>query len=332
MGTVPLTIPRLRQGSYFPSFLQARRRWEKAFVAVVAEAYLQGVSTRRVDELVKAMGCEGISKSEVSRMAGELDRDVAVFRNRVLTKAYPSMYLDAIYVKARDNGRVRSHAVLVAYGVSESGEREVLGAEVAPGEMEPAWNAFLARLVERGLRGVRLVISDDHAGLKAARRGVLNGTSWQRCTVHFRRNILALLPKPVQGLVAGMLRTVFGQPDRATAKEAMGRVLTYLERYPKAYDVVVGGEDDVLTYMDFPSAHWRQIHSTNPLERLNREIRRRTDVVGIFPNEAALLRLVASILVEQNDEWAVSRRYFSLESMAQLRKEVVEAPALSKAA
>lgn len=321
MGAMELPIPKLRTGSYFPSFLDARRRWERAFVVAVAEAYLLGISTRRVDDLVKAMGCEGISKSEVSRMAGELDRDVAAFRNRLLTQAVPYVYVDAIYVKARQDGRVRSMAVLVAYGVCEDGHREVLGAEVAPGEMDAAWRNFLGRLVERGLRGVRLVIADDHAGLKKAVRAVLNGTSYQRCTVHFRRNVLSLLPKTVQGLVAGLLRTVFAQPDRASAKDAMTKALRYLEKYPRAHEVAANGEDDVVTYMDFPSQHWRQLHSTNPLERLNREIRRRTDVVGIFPNEGALERLVASILVEQNDEWAVSRRYFSQESMASLRPE-----------
>jgi transposase-like protein len=331
LGAIDLAIPKLRQESYFPSFLTARRRMERAFVAVIAEAYVLGVSTRRVDDLVKAMGCEGISKSEVSRMAQELDHGVAAMKNRRLTQAYPYVYLDATWLKVRENGQVRSMAVLVAFGVGESGERQVLGVDVAPGEMAAAWRDFLEGLVARGLRGVRMVISDDHLGLKAAVMRTVNGCSWQRCTVHFQRNVLSLLPKSVQRLVGGMLRTAFQQADRKQAKEAMGKVLAFLDKYPRAAQVVAMGEDDVLTYMDFPSAHWRQVHSTNPLERLNREIKRRTNVVGIFPNPAAALRLVGAILAEQDDEWAVSRRYFSLESMAAVHSEAKEVRELQAA-
>jgi len=321
LGTVELAIPKLRQGSYFPTFLEPRRRWEKAFVSVVAESYVLGVSTRKVDELVKALGAQGISKSEVSRMAAVLDGQVDEFRNRPLTKACPYVFLDALYIKVREGQHVVSKAVLVAYGVAETGERDVLGCTVAAGEMEDAWKSFLTSLLDRGLQGVRLVISDNHAGLKRAIRGVLNGVSWQRCMVHFLRNVLTRVPRKTQGMVAALLRTVFAQPSLADAQEAMGKALDVLDRqFPEAARVVRDGEEDVLTHMSFPTAHWRQIRSTNPLERLNREIRRRTDVVGIFPTSGSALRLIGMVLVEQSDEWAVGRRYFSLESMELLTK------------
>ena len=320
LGTLRLGIPKLRQGSYMPSFLEPRRRWERAFVNVVSEAYVLGVSTRKVEELVESMGARGMSKSEVSRMAAELDTQVNEFRRQPLEKEYPYMYLDALYVKVREGGRVVSKAALVAYGVAETGEREVLGVDVAAGEMESAWKSFLESLVSRGLRGVELVISDNHSGLRKAIRAVMNGSSWQRCTVHFMRNVLARVPRTAQGMVSALVRTVFQQPSYEEARAAMGKALATLEpKYPEAAEVVREAEDDVLSHMSFPSAHWRQIRSTNPLERLNKEIRRRTDVVGIFPNAASSLRLIAMVLVEQNDEWAVGRRYFSLESMAQLR-------------
>jgi transposase-like protein len=318
MGTVDLAIPRVRQGSYFPSFLEPRRRWEKAFVNVVSEAYVLGVSTRKVEDLVEAMGARGMSKSTVSRMSEDLDAQVREFRERRLEKACPYLWLDALYVKVREGSRVVSHAVLVAYAVTEEGEREIVGVEVAAGEMESCWRSFLAGLIGRGLRGVRLVISDAHTGLKAAIRAVLNGTSWQRCTVHFARNVCAFLPKSAQGVVGAALSNVFKQPSRPEATDAMSKVLTLLERYPKAADVARLAEDDVLAFMSFPEKHWRQLHSTNPLERQNREIRRRTDVIGIFPTDDSVLRLVGMLLIEQNDAWAVGRRYFSQESMANL--------------
>jgi transposase-like protein len=319
LGTLDLSIPKLRQGSYFPSFMTPRRRWEQAFVNVVSEAYVLGISTRKVEGLVEAMGAKGMSKSEVSRMAASLDEYVTEFRNRPLTGSFPYLWLDAVYIKVRDGARTVSKAVLVAYGVSDEGQREVLGVEVADSEMEMAWRHFIERLVKRGLKGVLLVISDAHTGLKNAIRAVLNGVTWQRCRVHFMRNVLAKTPKKLQGIVLATLKHVFAQGSRAEARTAMKTAITALrEKVPAVAELVEGAEDDVLNYMSFPDKHWRQIHSTNPLERLNKEIRRRTDVVGIFPNEAAVVRLIAMILVEQNDEWAVGKRTFSLESMEAL--------------
>ncbi|MFN3684673.1 MAG: IS256 family transposase [Fimbriimonadaceae bacterium] len=316
MGTLPLAIPRVRQGTYFPSFLEPRRRWEQAFVNVVSEAYVLGVSTRKVEELVEAMGAKGMGRSEVSRMSAVLDEDVRAFRERRLEQAYPYLWLDALYVKVREGGRTVSKAVLVATGVAANGYREVVGVEVASGEMETCWRAFLEHLVGRGLSGVQLVSSDAHAGLRKAIAGVLNGTTWQRCSVHFLRNVLALLPKSAQRLAAGAFRTAFDQTNLAAAREYFGKAIQLLEsKHPKAADCAREAEEDVLAFMSFPEIHWRQIRSTNPLERLNKEIRRRTDVVGIFPNDASLLRLVTMLLVEQHDEWTVTRRYFSVESM-----------------
>lgn len=334
LGTVDLRIPKLREGSYLPSFLDPRRRWEQAFVSVVCEAYVLGVSTRKVDELVKAMGAQGMSKSEVSRLCATLDEDVQAFRRRQLDKAYPYLWLDAVYLKVRDGKQVVSKATLVAYGVSEFGEREVIGVEVADGEMEDAWRGFLGGLVARGLRGVRLVISDAHIGLRKGIRGALNGVAWQRCTVHFMRNVLCRVPKAAQGFVAAALKTIFSQSSQEGAREALHKAVELLRpKYPAAATVVEEAEEDVLSYMSFPDQHWRQIHSTNPLERQNKEIRRRTDVVGIFPNPASALRLVTMLLVEQNDEWAVNKRYFSLHSMELLKTlPATEALALEAAA
>lgn len=322
VGTVNLAIPKVRQGSYFPGFLEPRRRWEQAFVNVVATAYVEGVSTRKVESLVEAMGAKGMSKSEVSRMAASLDEQVQAFRERRLDHTeFPYTWLDAIYVKVREGGRIVSKAVLVAFGVNGQGEREVLGVQVSQGEMEWAWRGFLQSLVERGLKGVRLVMSDAHTGLRGAIRGVLNGTTWQRCYVHFIRNVLSHVPKSMQGFVAAALRNVFAQTTIEHAHEAMTKVIELLERkHPQVAELVREAEDDVLAYFSFPEAHRRQIRSTNPLERLNKEIRRRVRVVGIFPNDAAVLRLVGMLLVEQHDEWAASdRRYFSAASMHQLR-------------
>ena len=320
VGTVDLQVPKLRRGSYFPSFLEPRRRWEKAFVNVVSEAYVLGVSTRRVEELVEAMGAKGMSKSEVSRMAVVLDEQVRAFRTRPLgDRTWPYLWLDALYLKVREGGRVVSKAVLVAYGVDHTGERQVLGCEVASGEMQACWKAFLERLVDRGLSGTLLVVSDAHTGLRAAIRAVLNGVAWQRCTVHFLRNVLSRLPRKAQSFASAAVRAIFQQPDRASAREAVTRAIELLEpRYPDAAAVISSAEDDVLAYMEFPEKHRRQLKSTNPLERLNREIRRRTDVVGIFPNDASVLRLVTMLLAEQNDEWAVGRRYFSEGSMSEM--------------
>jgi putative transposase len=320
MGTVDLKIPKLREGSYLPSFLEPRRRWEQAFVNVVSEAYVLGVSTRKVDELVKALGSNGISKSEVSRIAKVLDEEVDAFRKRALTKAYPYLWLDALYLKIREGKHVVSKAALIAYAVNECGEREVIGISIADGEMEDCWRTFLAGLVERGLQGVRLVISDAHVGLRKAIRAVLNGASWQRCTVHFMRNVLSRVPKSAQGFVAAALKGIFSQPTHEEAKTALRKAVELLAvKYPAAAALLEEAEHDVLSYLSFPEKHWRQLHSTNPLERQNREIRRRTDVVGIFPNVASALRLVTMLLVEQHDEWAVNRRYFSLESMQALK-------------
>lgn len=329
LGTLELKIPKLREGSYFPCFLTPRRRWEQAFVSVVSEAYIKGVSTRKVDELVKAMGAGGMSKSEVSRLCATLDEEVEAFRTRKLDKAYPYLWLDAIYLKVRDGKHVRSQATLIAYGVSESGEREVLGVEVADGEMEDAWRSFLGGLVARGLRGVQLAISDAHQGLRKGIQGVLNGVAWQRCTVHFMRNVLARVPKAAQGFVAAALKGIFSQPSQKEARQALRKAVELLRaKYPAAAAIVEEAEEDVLAYMAFPEKHWRQIHSTNPLERQNREIRRRTDVVGIFPNRASAMRLVVMLLVEQNEDWAVNRRYFSLESMQLLVATPTNAPEL----
>jgi transposase-like protein len=320
LGTLPLEIPKLRHGSYFPSFLAPRRRWEQAFVNVVSEAYVLGVSTRKVEGLVEAMGARGMSRSEVSRMAEVLDAEVTAFRERSLEeRSYPYLWLDALFLKVRVNKRVTSRAVLVAYGVNRDGEREIIGVSVAPGEMATAWKAFLASLVERGLHGVQLVISDAHAGLRKAIHSVLNGCSWQRCTVHFLRDVMSHLPRSAQTLAGAALKNIFKQPTEREARDALKRAIALLdEHHPAAAEVVRLGEDDVLTYMSFPEKHWRQLHSTNPLERQNKEIRRRTDVVGIFPSEASALRLVAMLLIEQNDEWAVGKRYFSRESMGAL--------------
>ena len=319
VGTLKLRIPKLRQGSYFPSLLEPRRRAEKALLAVVQEAYVHGVSTRKVDELVEALGMQGVSKSEVSRICKELDEVVLAFKERQLDAAYPYVWLDATFPKVREGGRVRNMALVLAIGVRDNGEREVLGFDIGLSEDKAFWTDFLRRLVARGLRGVQLVISDAHEGLKQAIEQVLTGATWQRCRVHVMRNILSQVPKSSQGMVSAIIRTVFAQPSYEAAKSQLQRVVNELSgRFPKAMEILKAAEEDVLAYMTFPKAHWQQIHSTNPLERLNREIRRRTDVVGIFPNRESVIRLVGAILLEQQDEWSVGRRYFSLESMAQL--------------
>jgi putative transposase len=320
VGTIDLKVPRARDGGFIPSILEPRKRGEKALTAVIQEAYVSGVSTRRVDDLVKALGIDGVSKSQVSRICQELDEEIDRFRGRRIGAANPYVWLDATYLKVRENGQVVSVAVVIAIGVKESGEREVLGWDIGPSEDGAFWTQFLRGLVSRGLSGVRLVISDAHEGLKGAISTVLQGASWQRCRVHFIRNALALVPKSAQQMVAATIRTVFFQPDAASARETWRKVAdTLRNRYPKLAGLMDGAEADVLAYTIFPPEHWRQIWSNNPLERLNREVKRRTDVVGIFPNSKAASRLVGAILAEQNDEWMVSRKYLSAESLAKLK-------------
>ncbi len=316
-GTVHLEIPKLRRGSFMPVLLEPRRRADRALVNVVAQAYLQGVSTRKVDDLVRAMGVDGMDKSTVSRLAAVLDEDVAAFRERKLTEAYPYLWLDATFPKVREGGRVIGMALMIAVGVSAQGNRTVLGVDLACGESGDNWRAFLGSLVDRGLQGVQLVTSDDHKGLRAAVDSVLVGSSWQRCTVHFVRNAVAQAPKHAQPAVSALVRQIFAQPDAAGARAQLGQTASTLqERFPKVSEMLLKAEADLLAHMTFPLAHWRQIRSTNGLERLNREVARRTDVVGIFPDRDAVIRLAGALLAEQDDEWATGRRYFSVESMA----------------
>jgi transposase-like protein len=326
MGTIELAIPKVRPGTYFPSLLQPRRRAEHALLAVVQEAYVHGVSTRKVDDLVRALGVDGISKSEVSRICGELDTAVTAFRTRAITGEHRYVWLDATYHKVRVDGRVISQATVVAIGVTSEGERQVLGVDVGPSEDRAFWTAFLRGLVKRGLTGVRLVISDAHTGLKQAISTVLTGASWQRCRVHFMRNLLATVPQGAREAIAAIVRTIFAQPDHASALTQLRKVADGLRpKFPKTAALLEDAAEDVLAYRHLPSEHHRQLHSTNPLERLNKEIKRRSNVVGIFPNPAALIRLVGAVLLEQDDEWMVAeRRYFSVESMSRLT-----APALS---
>ena len=316
-GAIDLKIPKLRKGSYFPAFLEPRKTSEKALVAVIQEAYVAGVSTRSVDDLVQAIGMTGISKSQVSRLCEEIDERVQAFLNRPLEGEWPYLWIDATYVKQRQAGRIVSVATIVAVAVNTDGRREVLGMGVGPSEAEPFWTEFLRSLTDRGLRGVRLIISDAHEGLKAAAAKVL-GSTWQRCRVHFMRNALAHVPKKQQAAVATMIRTAFAQESETEAHEQWRHVADQLRaKLPKLAKLMDEAENDVLAYRGFHPDHRNQIHSTNPLERLNGEIKRRTRTVGIFPNEAAIYRLVGALLLEQNDEWQVSRRYMSAESLQQ---------------
>lgn len=323
-GDVQLRIPRFRTGSFFPSLLEPRRRVDRALWAVVMEAYVSGVSTRKVDELVAALGCEsGISKSEVSRICQGLDTQVQAFLNRPLEfSRYPYVYLDATYLHGRDPARrqVISRAVIVAVGITANGQREVLGIEVGDGEDESFWTAFLRRLRERGLSGVQLVISDAHAGLKKAIVRCCQGSSWQRCRVHFARNLLVKVPKGSQDMVAAALRSVFVQTEAQAVVQQWDQVTRMLsEKFPAAAALMEQAREDVLAFRAFPPEHWRKIWSTNPLERLNKEIKRRTHVVGIFPNDAAIIRLVGALLLEQQEEWQLDgRRVFSELSMTKL--------------
>jgi putative transposase len=317
-GRVDLKVPKLRKGSYFPGFLEPRRTAEKALAAVIQEAYIQGISTRSVDDLVKALGMSGVSKSQVSRLCEELDERVGAFLNRPLEGDWPYLWIDATYVKTREAGRIVSVAVIVAVAVNTEGQREVLGLKVGPSEAEPFWTEFLRSLTRRGLRGVKLVISDSHEGLKAAASKVLKAT-WQRCRVHFMRNALAHAGKTQRRMVSAAIATAFAQENAEAAHQQWRSVADQMrERMPKLAALMDGAEHDVLAFMDFPKAHRLQIHSTNPLERLNAEIKRRTDVVGIFPNDAAITRLVGAMMLEQNDEWSLQRRYMQLEGLQSL--------------
>jgi len=330
-GTVELRIPKLRKGSYFPGFLEPRRMAEKALAAVIQEAYIQGVSTRSVDDLVKAMGGTGVSRSQVSRLCEEIDGKVKAFLDRPIEGDWPYLWIDATYVKQRDAGRIVSAAVIVAVGVNSDGRREVLGMDIGPSEAETFWTEFLRKLRRRGLRGVKLVISDAHEGIKAAVAKVANA-SWQRCRVHFMRNVLAHAGKSGRRVVSAFIATAFAQDDATAASAQWRRVADQLRpKLPKLAALMDEAEPDVLAYMSFPAAHRTKLHSTNPIERLNGEIKRRTEVVGIFPNEAAITRLVGAILLEQNDEWAVQRaRYMTLETIAPLSDDpIVGLPAVA---
>ena len=315
VGELELAIPKLRTGSYFPSFLEPRRRAEQALVAVVQEAYVNGVSTRKVDRLVEQLGLRGMSKDQVSRLCRGLDEQVTVFRERPLAGAYPYLWLDAKVERVREPGGVRHKALVIAYGVHESGRREVIGLDVGEAETEAFWRGFLRSLRARGLEGVQLVISDAHTGLKTA-IGKVFGCQWQRCTVHFLRDMLGHVARTQQPLVSGAIRGIFTAASAAEARDRLGQVVDQLRPHaPKVARLLEDAEADLLAFYGFPAEHWSKLRSTNPLERVNREIGRRTDVVGIFPNDAALLRLAGMLLLEQNDEWLVGRRYLSETSM-----------------
>ena len=326
-GTIELAIPKLRTGSYFPDWLiEPRRRAERALVAVVAQCYVEGVSTRRVDDVVKSMGIDGISKSQVSELARSLDEVVSAFRSRPLDAGpYSYVWLDALTQKVREGGRIVNVAVVVATGVNADGHREILGIDLITTEDGAGWTAFLRGLVARGLSGVALVISDAHQGLVDAIASTLPGAAWQRCRVHFVRNVLTKVPKATQSMVATLIRSIFEQPDHEQVLAQHARVVEQLaERFADAAEMLTGAESDILAFSSFPKEHWRQIWSNNPQERLNKEIRRRTDVVGIFPNRAAVIRLVGAVLAEQHDEWAVARRYMGVESLTKARLRVME--------
>ncbi len=318
-GDIELRIPKLRSGSFYPSLLEPRRRIDRALWAVVMEAYVHGVSTRKVDDLVKALGIDaGISKSEVSRICAELDEQVAAFTGRPISDPFPYLFLDATYLKAHEGPQVVSKAVVIATGVRSDGHREVLGLAVGDSEDGAFWTAFLRGLRARGLGGVALVVSDAHEGLKSAIAAVLVGAAWQRCRVHFMRNVLSRVPKGSQEMVAAAIRTIFAQPDAGAVAEQLDSIAEKLGRqFPAVEQMLREAEADICAFAPFPAAHWRRIWSTNPLERVIKEVKRRADVVGIFPDEPAILRLVGAVLIEAHDEWAIAeRRYLSEGSMA----------------
>ena len=318
LGSLQLRIPKLRQGSYFPPFLEPRKLSEKALVAVIQEAWISGVSTRRVDDLVQAMGLSGIGKSTVSKLCKDIDERVGGFLDRPLTGEWPYLWLDATYLKQREGGRIVSVAAIIAVAVNTDGKREIVGLHIGPSEAETFWSTFLKSLVRRGLAGVKLVISDAHEGLKAAIRRVFSA-SWQRCRVHWMRNALSYVPKAQQSMAAAALRQAFIQPDRAGAAQALRQVADQLRgKCPKLGGFIDDSETDVLAHLDFPSQHRTRIHSTNSLERLNKEVKRRADVVGIFPNESSIIRLIGAVLLEANDEWQTQNRYMQTEPMAEL--------------
>ena len=324
LGPLNLKVPKLRTGSYFPGFLEPRKTVEKALVAVIQEAWIAGVSTRRVDELVQAMGMSGISKSSVSKLCKEIDERVSAFLKRPLAGEWPYLWLDATYLKVREGGRIVSVAAIIAVAVTTEGRREIVGLHIGPSEAEPFWTAFLRELVRRGLRGVKLVVSDAHEGLKAAITRVL-GATWQRCRVHFMRNALAHVPKGQHTMVAAAIRQAFIQPDRAAAGQTWRHVADQLKpRWPKLAALMDEAEHDVLAYLGFPTQHRSKLHSTNPLERLNKEVKRRADVVGIFPNEDSIVRLIGAVLLEANDEWQLQHRYMQIEGMAELTPPLLE--------
>jgi transposase-like protein len=319
-GELELQIPKLRRGSYFPSFLEPRRRSEQALLNVVQQAYVCGVSTRKVDQLVESLGLR-ISRSEVSRIAGGLDEQVEAFRLRPLEGRYPYLFLDAKVEKVRDGGRVARKCLVIAHGVHDSGRREVIALDVGEAETEAFWRAFLRDLVKRGLTGVQLAISDAHPGLKAAIAQVL-GCPWQRCTVHFLRDCLGHARRAQQPMLAALIRPIFGASERAGARDQLSAAVAALEgKLDKVAAMLEAAEEDLLAFYEFPADHWRKLRSTNPLERVNREIGRRTDVVGIFPDDASLIRLATMLVIEQNDEWLVGRRYLSAGSMEPLLEE-----------
>ena len=331
-GTVELQIPKLRRGSYFPSFLEPRRRSEQALLSVVQQAYVCGVSTRRVDQLVESLGLR-ISKSEVSRVCQALDEHVEAFRTRPLEGAYPYLFLDAKVEKVRDGGRVVNKALVIAHGVHETGRREILSIDVGEAETEAFWTDFLRGLVKRGLVGVQLAISDAHAGLKAAIAKVL-GCAWQRCTVHFLRDCLGHARRDQHGLLAALIRPMFNADNLAQARDRLSEAVAHLDgRLGKAAAMLEDAEPDILAFYAFPAAHWRKLRSTNPLERFNKEIGRRTDVVGIFPDDQSLIRLAGMLCIEQNDEWLVGRAYLSAESISEVlgsREQNSHAPTAEK--
>ena len=313
VGTVELEIPKLRHGSYFPGWLlEPRRRAERALTAVIVESYVQGVSTRRVEDLVQSLGIEKLSKSQVSRLARELDTDVKAFRERKLSGTYKYVWLDALMFKCREGGRIANVAGLVAVGVNDDGNREILGLDVITNEDGAGWLAFLRSLKARGLKGTELVISDAHAGLRDAIDSVFRGAMWQRCRTHFMRNLLTQVPRAMQTFVATFVRSIFLQPDAESVFAQHERIVEQLQkRFPKACEMLRDARGDLLAFASFPKEHWKQIWSNNPQERLNKEIRRRTDVVGIFPNREAIIRLVGAVLMEMHDDWAVVRRYLA---------------------